>query len=132
MHPELAAAMALILHDLAGPDGVQLSVRDEPWHDTAQTASAMLFGPDGSGMGVFIHLGHPVSAQVASLADQVQEWAVEALWALGRPATWPACPHHPASHPLAAAEWSGRALWTCPVLATEVSEIGQRTADPAT
>ena len=58
------------------------------------------------------------------LADWVQEWAVEALWSLGRSATWPQCPHHPDSHPLAPVERAGRAVWVCPKLDVEVWEIG--------
>lgn len=124
MNRELARALHPILHDLAGPNGVQPDVRDQPWQDYPRTASAFLYAADGSGMGIWIHLGQPASTQVAALAEQVQEWAVEALWLLGRSTSWPPCPQHPDSHPLAAVERAGRAVWVCPATATEAGEIG--------
>ena len=124
MERELAAALDPVLRDLAGPGGVLPDVRDETWSDDPGTASAFLYAADGTGMGISIDLGKPESAQITALADQVQDWAVEALWSLRRPTNWPSCPEHPGSHPLTAAESSGRALWTCPADGTEVSEIG--------
>jgi hypothetical protein len=121
---ELAAALEPVLHDLAGPDGVLPEVRDESWPAGARTASAFLYAADGSGMGIRIDLGEPRFRQVVALADQVQEWAVEALWMLGRPATWPSCPAHAASHPLAPVERAGRAVWECPIAQTVMGEIG--------
>jgi hypothetical protein len=56
----------------------------------------------------------PLAQRIASVADQIQEWAVEARWHAGRPATWPGCPLHPDSHPLMAAVREGRAVWICP------------------
>ncbi len=125
MHPDLAAALAPILTDLARPGGVLPEVRDEAWNDLSATASAFLYATDGSGQGISVALGQPPVRQVADLADQVQEWAVEALWMLGRPTNWPACPRHPHSHPLAAAEGHGRAVWRCPADSTEITAIGE-------
>ena len=62
--------------------------------------------------------------QLAQLADQVQEWAVEELWNRGRSATWPECPFHPNSHPLEPAAVAGAALWRCPKTAERVAAIG--------
>jgi hypothetical protein len=50
----------------------------------------------------------------AEVADQVQGWAVEALWTAGEPAVWPRCPAHPDTHPLDAAVEGGTAVWRCP------------------
>jgi hypothetical protein len=124
MDRELVAALDPVLRDLASPGGVLPEVRDEAWSDAPGTASAFLHAADGSGTGIFIESGKPKYAQVAALADQTQDWAVEALWSLRRPTNWPPCPHHPGSHPLTAAESAGRALWICPADRTEVSEIG--------
>ncbi|MCG5467754.1 hypothetical protein LADH09A_001565 [Micromonospora sp. LAH09] len=124
MEHELAAALEPIMSDLEGPGGVQPDLRDEPWRDDSGTASAFLYAPDGSGQGISIELGQPTVTQVVALADQVQEWAVESLWSMGRATNWPPCPHHPSSHPLAAVARAGRAVWTCPTLSTEISEIG--------
>lgn len=42
----------------------------------------------------------PRAIGISSVADQVQEWAIEELWI--RSATnWPPCPHHSDTHPLA-------------------------------
>jgi hypothetical protein len=123
MKPELVAALEPVLRDLATPEGVLPEVRDEPW-GAAGTASAMLYAADGSGGGISIEVGSPLPTQVAALADQVQDWAVEALWSLHRPTNWPPCPRHPGRHPLAADEISGRAVWICPADKTEVSAIG--------
>jgi hypothetical protein len=124
MERELAVALEPVLRDLAKPGGVLPDVRDEAWSDVPRTASAMLWAADGSGTGVSLELGKPGSTQIAALADQVQEWAVEALWSLRRPTNWPPCPHHPGSHPLAPTESDGRAVWICPADNSEVSEIG--------
>jgi hypothetical protein len=125
VEPELAAALDPVLRDLARPGGVLPDIRDEPWTDDPQTAGAMLYAADGSGMGVSVALGKPRHAQVAAVSDQVQEWAVEALWSLGRPTNWPPCPRHPGRHPLAADDRAGRAAWICPADQTEISEIGR-------
>jgi hypothetical protein len=123
VHPELEAASAPVLRDLAASDLVP-TVVDEEWQDFPGTASLMLYGSDAAGTGVWITLGRPFPEQVVELADQVQEWAVEALWTLGRPATWPECPHHRDGHPLTARLDAGTAAWTCPSLGRRVGDIG--------
>jgi hypothetical protein len=124
MHPELAAALTPVLRDLDETAGIRPDVRDESWVDDPRQTSAMLFGPDGTGMGIRVRLGDPPAAQVAEVADQVQEWAVEALWSLGRSTSWPPCPEHPDRHPLAAVARAGRAVWTCPVSGAEAGPVG--------
>ncbi len=84
----------------------------------------MLWDTDGSGMGVRVELRRPRAVQVAFVADQVQEFAVEALWRLGRPTNWPRCPRHPATHPAAAEERGGEAYWVCPVSRETIGVIG--------
>ncbi|MGC4865748.1 hypothetical protein ACLQ3B_09980 [Micromonospora sp. DT53] len=124
MERELAAALEPILSDLGKPGGVQPDLRDEPWRDDPQTASAFLYASDGSGHGIAIDLGLPAVTQIVTLADQVQDWAVEALWSLGRATNWPPCPQHPESHPLTAVVRADRAVWACPTVGTEISAIG--------
>lgn len=129
MHLELQAALTPVLADLEVSSGVAARVSDEEWQDAVPgAASCVVVSPGGFGMGVWISIGQPLSAQVTALADQVQEWAVEALWMLGRSASWPACEHHPGRHPLAAREVEGRALWVCPTLGAQVGEIGALTS----
>ncbi|WP_432485689.1 hypothetical protein [Kineococcus esterisolvens] len=124
MHPELEAALVPVLADLHAPSGVVPTVSDEQWQDYPGAASCVLHSPGHFALGVWIATGQPFATQVAALADQVQEFAVEALWLLGRSASWPACPHHPDRHPLAARERGEQAVWTCPVLQVDVSTIG--------
>jgi hypothetical protein len=66
-----------------------------------------------------------VPEQIAWVADQVQEWAVEELWTAGQPTNWPPCPEHPGTHPLAPAVHGGAAEWMCPKSERVVSEIGR-------
>ncbi|WP_380162727.1 hypothetical protein [Kineococcus sp. R86509] len=124
MNPELDAALTPLLADLQVPDGVVPIVDDTEWQDEPGAASCWLHSPDGTGTGVWVQTGQPFPAQVLALADQVQQWAVEALWKLNRPASWPACPHHPDRHPLAARAHGAEAVWSCPVLDEKVSTIG--------
>ena len=74
----------------------------------------MLYAADHSGQGVSAMAAEPLPQRIASVADQVQEWAVEELCRTRRPATWPECTWHPGSHPMAAEVRDGRAVWTCP------------------
>ncbi|AGL17337.1 hypothetical protein L083_3827 [Actinoplanes sp. N902-109] len=124
MDDDLARALQPVLADLAGPGGVLPEIRDEPWTDLPDTASVMLYAADGSGQGVSVDLGLTPVARVVAVADQVQEWAIEALWSAGRPTNWPPCDRHPVAHPATAREQAGRAVWACPVTGTEVAGIG--------
>lgn len=63
-------------------------------------------------------------AQVAMVADQFQDWAVEELCSMGRSTSWPECPIHPRSHPLAAVVDGTRAVWRCPKSEQVIAEIG--------
>ena len=71
-------------------------------------------------------VGTPADAeQVARLADQVQEWEIEELAAVGRSATWPECPDHPNSHPLQPGlSDQDTAVWRCPRSGRVISEVG--------
>jgi hypothetical protein len=89
----------------------------------------MLFGADGSGMGVWLDLSKSHAERLAHLADQVQDWAVEELARLGRPTNWPACPAHPVIHPLKATVEDGHAVWSCPHGSAASSPIGRLSGD---
>ena len=123
MHPDLVAALAPVLADLAATCRVSLDVRDEDWGSPLGPA-AMVWEPDDSGTGISIVSGEPVAEQVVSVADQVQEVAIEALWTERLPVTWPQCPLHPETHPLEAAVTEGPAIWRCPRSGTVVAHIG--------
>ncbi|MER7689564.1 hypothetical protein [Streptomyces sp. NPDC097610] len=96
-------ALDAVLRDLRAQCSVQPDVR-EPEDDYP---GLILYAPDGSGQGVY-------GVGLAEVADGVQDWAVEALWAEGESAVWPPCPAHPDSHPLSATVVEGVAVWVCP------------------
>jgi hypothetical protein len=121
----LAEALTPVLRDLENSGSVIPEVRDHQWSDVEGQATAMLHSPDGSRQGVSVMTGDSLAQRIASVTDQVQEWAVEELCAVGRPTNWPQCPQHPSSHPLSAVVRDGRARWTCPATGDQVSEIGQ-------
>jgi len=121
----LSEALAPVLQDLRTCGAPVPEVRDNQWSDFPGQATAMLHDVDGTAQGVFAMAAESLPERIASVADQVQEWAVEALWRAGRPASWPECPEHPGSHPLAAAVQHDRAVRVCPKTRHLVGDIGR-------
>jgi hypothetical protein len=62
--------------------------------------------------------------RIASMADQVQEWAIEERWGAGASTNWPCCPLHPDNHPMQAVACGDGASWTCPAGQTAIALIG--------
>lgn len=120
----LSEALALVLDDLRNCGGPVPDVHDDQWSSFPGQVTAMMQAPDGSGQGVFAMAEEPLAQRIASVADQVQEWAVEELCRTHRPTTWPECPWHRNSHPLAAVVRDGQAVWTCPRSERTASSIG--------
>lgn len=114
MGSELSEALAPVLDDLRASGGPVPDVGDEEQLRFPSQVTAVLRAADGSGQGVSVMEGDPLPQRIASVADQVQEWAVEELCRQHRPATWPECPWHPDSHPMAPEVRDGEAVWTCP------------------
>jgi hypothetical protein len=123
VHVELARALAPVLHDLETTGAPVPRVDDRDWSGLDGDASATLYSADGSGMGIRVSLGDGRAEQVAHVADQVQEWAVETLWS-SAPTNWPLCPHHPTTHPMTAEVRDGAARWSCPTDGTAVAVVG--------
>jgi hypothetical protein len=121
---KLSEALAPVLDDLRNSGGPIPDVRDAQWSNFRGQVTATLYAPDGSGQGVSAMAAEPLAQRIASVADQVQEWAVEELCRVGRPATWPECTWHPDSHPMAAKVWDGVAAWTCPRSGQASDRIG--------
>jgi hypothetical protein len=116
--PEFTEALKTVLRDLAAQCEVQPQVRtDGEW--------TMLYAPDGTGHGVGWPATGPAPDRLAILADQVQDWAVEALWSTGAPAVWPHCPQHPNTHPPKATVVEETAVWSCPKSGATVARIGE-------
>ncbi|QXG76973.1 hypothetical protein KUM42_05435 [Modestobacter sp. L9-4] len=124
MHPELERALRPVLADLQATSTPVPRIEDSDWSGDAHRPGAMLWSPDGSGRGVATSLGRPQAEQVVDVADQVQEGAVEELWG-SAPTNWPACPHHPTTHPLEAQLHDGAAWWVCLHHGTAVSKVGR-------
>ena len=120
-------ALAPGLEDLVRTCPVPAGIVDESQEQGRPTL--MLFTPDGSGAGIWVDISLALAEQVAHAADQIQDWAVEALWQAGLPAVWPECDLHPDSHPLRATVIDGVPQWVCPVVDTWEIRIG--TLDPS-
>jgi hypothetical protein len=114
-----------LLDDLAHSGAVLPTVETKSDRLNRQEIGAFLRNDDQSGREIFVELSLPYPERLAALAEQVQEWEIEALWAAARPATWPACPQHPNTHPLEPVAPADHACWRCPASGQEVSAIGR-------
>lgn len=123
MDEALRQALEPVLRDLqsAGIDAPRID--DSDWTGDPESPSAMLWSPDGSGTGVYVAKSASSPERVASMADQVQDWAIEELWS-HLPTNWPPCPQHPNSHPLKATTQDAAAVWVCPTDDHVVAAIG--------
>jgi hypothetical protein len=119
----LSEAMAPVLRDLRRAGVAAPRIEDRDWAHDSESASAMLWSPDGSGRGVYVLLSVPEFERVATVADQVQEWAIEELWGKA-PTNWPPCPRHPDNHPMKVSTREAAAVWTCPADETTIAPIG--------
>ncbi|SRR6266700_2149030 len=132
--PVLAAALAPLLRDLEAGRVPEPRIGDaESQYFALGEPGLMLYGEDGSGLGIRLLADAPRAEQLAHLADQVQEWAVEVLWAVGKSAVWPQCPEHPDSHPLqpqVVDEYTNaaHAVWRCPKSGHVIAPIGELSA----
>ncbi|MET3805586.1 hypothetical protein ABIB25_002590 [Nakamurella sp. UYEF19] len=123
MDEALARAMEPVLRDIAGTGAPRPTIRDGNWQISSEYPCAMLWGRDGSGMGVSVYLGDAESVRIVAAAENVQQWVIDELWAASR-TNWPVCPGHPSTHPLTPTESNGVATWVCPLDRAVVAEIG--------
>ncbi|MGW3030812.1 hypothetical protein ACWDCB_06220 [Streptomyces sp. NPDC001178] len=117
--------METVLRDLRAQCAVRPRIRVDDKY------GIMLHAPDGSGQGLTSPQGGTAAERLANLADQAQEWAVEALWSEGAPAVWPNCPAHPDTHPLTATVVADTAVWACPKTGATVARIGELAGRPS-
>ena len=122
--PRLNAALEPVLADLRRTLDLEFALEPSQWSEVRGQLTAMMRGRDGSGMGVSIMAADDDSQRVVSITDQVQEFVIEALWKDGRPATWPECPAHPATHPLKPVDHHVRPPWVCPASGQAKFAIG--------
>jgi len=118
---EFRSALAPVDRDLAVSNPSLIRFVDEP---EVSSLNAWMWDSRGSGAGLVLEGGLSREHAIALLAERVQEFAVEALWAKGEPATWPLCPEHPNTHCLTPTVEQGRAVWRCPAGSAELSSIG--------
>lgn len=123
MDAELEAALIPVMDDLTSATAMSPEFEDPEWPLQGRVGTT-LFLPGAGGVGVSITSGGDRTSQVVSLADYVQEWAVEVLWQTGRSPVWPECPEHPDSHPLRPIARSGAAIWVCQVSQALIKPIG--------
>ncbi len=116
MHALLAAALEPALRDLTSTCDASWRLDETEWNGPL---SAWLW-ESTSGMGIFIERDASFEAQVASLADQIQEFAIEYL----RSTSWPECLLHPGTHPMDAAVFETRAVWCCPKSHEVLADVG--------
>jgi hypothetical protein len=117
--------MAPVLRDIEASGAIAPIFEDETSDSVGDDfVSVMVWSADGTGMGVFVPVEDTAAERVARLADQVQEWEIEELAAVGRPATWPECPDHPDSHPLEPVVADDTAVWRCPRSGHVISQVG--------
>ena len=123
---DLRASLEPVLRDLRSSGAIVPEVREEAHDDLGPECVHAWIGRPGStgAQGIRVLVSLPPPERLADLADQLQEWEIEELAAAGRPATWPECPAHPGSHPLAPEARGGRAAWCCPLSGQVISGIG--------
>jgi hypothetical protein len=121
MEEALRNALDVLLPELQRTSGLRPRLEERgDW--------VMLLNQNGNGQGVQLR-GRGEPDELAQLADQIQEWAVEELWNQDRSATWPECPFHPNSHPLEPAVVAGTATWRCPRTSEALQPSGRSPPD---
>ena len=123
---ELRANLEPVLRDMHSSGAIVPDIREEAHDDLGpDCVCAWIQSPGGAdSQGIRVQASLPAPERLADLADQLQEWEIEELAAAGRPATWPECPQHPGTHPLAAQARSDQATWCCPTSGQVISIIG--------
>ena len=79
----LSEALAQVLRDLGTYGAPVPHVPDKQWSNLPGQVTAMLHDTDGTAQSVCAMAAEPLPQRIVSLSDQVQEWAVEALWRAG-------------------------------------------------
>ena len=123
---ELRANLEPVLRDMRSSGAIVPVILEEAHDDLGpDCVCAWIQTPGGAGSrGIRVQVSLPAPERLADLADQLQEWEIEELAAAGRPATWPECPQHPDTHPLAPQARGDQATWCCPASGQVISGIG--------
>jgi hypothetical protein len=128
---QLRANLGPVLRDMRSSGAIVPDVMEEAHDDLGPDyVYAWIQPPDGAGsqaagsQSIHVQVSLPPPERLAGLADQLQDWEVEELAAAGRSATWPECPQHPGSHPLAPQARGDQAAWCCPASGQVIDVIG--------
>ncbi|BCW60278.1 MULTISPECIES: hypothetical protein [Micrococcaceae] len=124
MEPKIVEIINRVLRDVNSSGLTEPRVEVVAWDEDPQAISAMIYSTrDSTGQGVSVRANIPGADQLASMADQVQEWVIEEN--SHTTSNWPQCPWHPNNHPMAAQLVGDQAVWACPVLRTPAAIIGE-------
>lgn len=123
---ELRANLEPVLRDMRSSGAVVPDILEEAHDDFGpDCVCAWIQTPGGAGsQGIRVQVSLLSPERLGDVADQLQEWEIEELAAAGRPATWPDCPQHPDTHPLAPRARGDQAVWCCPASGQVISVIG--------
>ena len=123
---ELRANLEPVLRDMRSSGAILPDILEEAHDDFGpDCVCAWIQTPGGAGsQGIRVQVSLPAPERFADVADQLQEWEIEELAAAGRPATWPECPQHPDTHPLAPQARGDQATWCCLASGQLISGIG--------
>ncbi len=126
VNPALSEAFELGADDVRRTTRLRPQLEDDDWMRNPGFASAMLgFEGHGGQSGVKVDLAASPADELVCLAKEIQEEVIDELWG-----AWPACPLHPAGHPLAPNEFEGQAVWVCPATGRVVGQVGRLSVDP--
>jgi hypothetical protein len=94
------------------------------WNDNG---NGTLWDVDGAGTSISVDPASGWSGDIAMA--QVLDALVEAAWEVSGDGTWPACPWHPRSHPLAwGSNDDGDLSWVCPRDHEALARVGELAA----
>ncbi|BCW34048.1 hypothetical protein StoSoilA2_01040 [Arthrobacter sp. StoSoilA2] len=113
-----------VLRDVVSSGFEPPRIQDVDWYDDPRVLSVMIYSArDSTGRGISVLAELSRAGQLASVADQIQEWVIEENRATC--SNWPQCPQHPNNHPLTPRVVSDQGVWTCPASNRPVAAIGE-------
>lgn len=115
-------ALDPVIADLRASGGPLPASIGELYGDAGSQLIRNFVGRGGS-RGIRMPVGERLAEQIAFVADEVQEWAVEENW--GRDSNWPKCPRHPTTHPLEVVVVNGDAVWRCGADLVPIARVGE-------
>jgi hypothetical protein len=116
-----------VLCDLAAT-GMELpDIRPEAREERAASVCGFIQESDGSGAGIWVSLPYSLAERVASLAEQIQDWAADRIDDMGLSTQWPGCPEHASDRRerLVPSVQDGSPVWICPKTSRVISVIGK-------